>query len=87
MGSHGWCATHVELRIHLCVERLGIVVRKAEMLRGESQLVDEVAYICVVEVHEFVHVGKVEEAAWGWSRGCRQRATIDMLERRLPVGE
>jgi hypothetical protein len=57
------------------------------MLRRESQLVDKVAYVCVVEVHELVHVGQVEGAAWGRGLWCWEGAAVDALESRRPVGE
>jgi hypothetical protein len=64
-------APHIELRIHLSIQRSCIVGREAEVLGCEGQLVDEMSDIRVIQVHEFVHVCEVEEAAWSGRLWCR----------------
>jgi hypothetical protein len=50
------------------------------VLAGESQLVNEVPDVRVVEVHEFVYVGQVKLAAWRGRLGCWEGAAEDVLE-------
>jgi hypothetical protein len=80
MRSDRRCTSNIELCIHLRAERPGVIVREAKVLRGESQLVDEMPYVGMVEVHELVDIGQVEEAARGRRLWCRERAAIDVLE-------
>jgi hypothetical protein len=56
MPVHRWLAAHIELRIHLSIQRSRIVGGEAKVLGCEGQLVNEMPDIRVIEVHEFVHV-------------------------------
>jgi hypothetical protein len=56
MPVHRWLAAHIELRIHLSIQRSRIVGGEAKVLGCEGQLVNEMPDIRVIEVHEFVHI-------------------------------
>ena len=57
------------------------------MLGGLSKLVNEVTYVSLIEVHEFMDVGQIERGTRSGGLGCYQRAAVDVLEGLFPVGE
>ncbi|EHL00585.1 hypothetical protein M7I_3470 [Glarea lozoyensis 74030] len=62
-----------------------ILVRKPEMARGFCQLVYEMSYFGVVQTHEFMDVGKREEAARQRGQRFRLRTAEEAREGKGPM--
>ena len=68
-GDNRWGTANIELRIHLCVECLCILIREAKVLTGFCELINEVTNVGPSQIHEFMDIGQTKSSSCrGWRR-------------------